>query len=94
MLTTKQIDHAKPSKKLYRLFDSLGLYVEIDPNGSKYWRLKYQFMGKEERLAPGKYPETSLLEARDKREKVRKLLAAARARSCCSALAWSWSWWR
>lgn len=75
MLTTKQIDHLKPSKKLYRIFDGLGLYVEIDPNGSKYWRLKYQFMGKEKRLALGRYPEISLLEAREKRDKARKLLA-------------------
>ncbi|MFY9288701.1 MAG: integrase arm-type DNA-binding domain-containing protein [Alphaproteobacteria bacterium] len=75
MLTTKQIDNAKPSKKLYRIFDALGLYVEIHPNGSKYWRLKYQFFGKERRLALGKYPEISLLVAREKREQARKLLA-------------------
>lgn len=51
MLTALQIDRAKPAKKAYRLFDSLGLYIEIDPNGGKYWRLKYRFLGKEHRLA-------------------------------------------
>jgi len=75
MLTTKQIEHAKPSPKAYRLFDSLGLYIEVAPNGSKLWRLKYQFFGKEKRLAIGKYPEISLLEAREKRDQARKLLA-------------------
>jgi integrase len=75
MLTTKQIDNAKPRDTLYRLFDSLGLYVQIDPNGSKLWRLKYYFLGKEKRLAIGRYPEISLLEAREKRDQARKLLA-------------------
>lgn len=75
MLTTKQIDTAKPTKKLYRIFDGLGLYIEIHPNGGKYWRFKYQFLGKERRLALGKYPESSLLEAREKRDQARKLLA-------------------
>lgn len=74
MLTTMQIDKAKPAKKLYRMFDVSGLYVEIHPNGSKYWRLKYNFFGKERRLALGKYPEISLLEAREKRDAARKLL--------------------
>lgn len=74
MLTARKIDSAKPSKKLYRLFDGLGLYIEIDPNGGKYWRFKYQFLGKERRLALGKYPEISLLEAREKRDQARKLL--------------------
>jgi len=75
MLTTKEIEHAKPRLKPYRLFDSLGLYIEIATNGSKLWRLKYQFFGKEKRLAIGKYPEISLLEAREKRDQARKLLA-------------------
>lgn len=75
MLTTTEINHAKPKDKLYRLFDGLGLYIEIDPNGGKYWRFKYYFLGKERRLAIGKYPEISLLEARAKRDNARKLLA-------------------
>jgi len=75
MLTTKEVDSAKPTKKPYRLFDGLGLYMEIAPNGSKYWRLKYQYLGKEKRMALGKYSEISLLEAREKRDQARRLLA-------------------
>jgi hypothetical protein len=75
MLTTKQIEHAKPGKKIYRLFDGLGLYLQIDPNGSKYWRFKYVYLGKEKRVALGKYPEFSLLDAREKRDEVRKMVA-------------------
>jgi hypothetical protein len=76
MLTNKQLETAKPKAKLYRLFDGLGLYIEIDPNGGKYWRFKYQFQKKEKRLVIGKYPETSLVEAREKRDEARKLVTA------------------
>ncbi len=75
MLTATEVEKAKPKKNLYRIFDVLGLYVEIHPEGGKYWRLKYQFHKKERRLALGKYPEISLLEAREKRDLARKLLA-------------------
>ncbi len=66
--------NAKLKDKPYRLFDGGGLYLEIMKNGSKYWRLKYRFSGKENRYAIGVYPEVSLKEARTKREEVKKLL--------------------
>jgi integrase len=75
MLTNLTVKSAKPKDKLYRLFDQRGLYLEVMPNGSKYWRLKYRFLGKEKRLAFGVYPEVSLSDAREKRDQARKLLA-------------------
>ena len=66
--------NATPIEKPYRLFDGKGLYLEITPKGSKYWRLKYSFRGKEKRLALGVYPEVSLQAARDKTMAARKLL--------------------
>ena len=51
------------------------MYLEVMPNGSKYWRLKYRFAGKEKRLALGVYPDTSLADARGRRDEARKLLA-------------------
>jgi hypothetical protein len=75
MLTTKEVEHAKPGPKPYRLFDGLGLYLEVAPNGGKYWRLKYRLLGKEKRLAFGRLPEMTLLEAREKRDQARKLIA-------------------
>jgi hypothetical protein len=57
------------------MFDGSGLYLEISPSGGKLWRLKYRFVGKEKRLALGKYPEISLKEARERRDEARKLLA-------------------
>ena len=73
-LTDISCKSAKPSSKPRKLADTNGLYLEIMPNGSKYWRLKYRFAGKEKRLAIGVYPEVSLSEAREKRAKARKLL--------------------
>lgn len=64
----------KPKKKLYRVFDGQGLYIEISPTGSKYWRLKYRMHGKERRMALGVYPEISLKEARAKKDEARRLI--------------------
>lgn len=55
--------------------DGGGLYLELHPNGSRYWRMKYRFGGAEKRLAFGVYPEVTLADARRKRDDARKLLA-------------------
>lgn len=67
---------AKPQDKTYRLYDEQGLYLEVQPNGGRYWRLKYRFLGKEKRLAFGVYPEVGLQDARRKRDEARAQLAA------------------
>ena len=46
MLNNIQVKAAKPTEKRYRLTDSEGLYLEVDPNGSKYWRVRVQVNGK------------------------------------------------
>ncbi len=51
------------------------MYLLVNPNGSKYFRLKYRFAGKEKVLALGVYPDTSLKQARDKRDTAKKQLA-------------------
>ncbi len=76
ILTDKKCKTAEPETKVYRLSDNTGgLYLEVHPNGSKYWRMKYKFLGKEKRLALGVYPTTTLQEARIARDKAKKLLA-------------------
>lgn len=47
----------------------------VHPNGSKYWRLRYRFGGKEKMLALGKSPEVSLADARARRDEARRQLA-------------------
>lgn len=56
----------------YRKADEKGLYLEIFPNGSKLWRYKYRFAGKEKRLALGAFPEVSLAQARQRRDDARR----------------------
>src|ERR1700677_1862667 len=68
------LKNAKPREKPYKLFDGGGLYLEVLPAGGKYWRLKYRFGGKENRLALGVYPEVSLADAREMQAKTRELL--------------------
>jgi integrase len=61
--------------KPYKLPDEKGMYIYIHTNGSKYFRLDYRFDGKRKTLALGVYPETTLKEAREKREIARKQIA-------------------
>ncbi len=75
-LNIKQCQNAKPQEKPYKLGDAGGLYLLINPNGSKYWRLKYRFLGVEKLMALGTFPTVSLSEARQGRDRAKKLLAA------------------
>jgi hypothetical protein len=77
MLTDTAIRAAKPREKSYKLFDSLGLYLEVASTGSKLWRFKYRHDGRENRLALGAHPDTSLKQARERRDAARRQLAAS-----------------
>ncbi len=72
-LTDTAIRKIKPTEKSFKLADSSGLYLLIEPNGSKLWYMKYRLDGKEKKLAFGPYPDVSLF-------KTRQLRDAARAR--------------
>ena len=74
-LNARQVDAAKPREKAYKLADGAGLYLEVVPSGSRYWRMKYRFNGKEKRLAFGVYPAVSLAQARALRDDAKKKLA-------------------
>ncbi len=75
-LTDIKVRSAKPQEKEYTLVDGDGMFLLIHPNGSKYWRFRFRFGGKQHLIAFGVYPETSLAEARQKREEARRLVAA------------------
>ncbi|MGB0219182.1 MAG: tyrosine-type recombinase/integrase [Sinimarinibacterium flocculans] len=68
------VRNAKPAERPYKMADGGGLYLLVNPNGSKWWRLKYRYGGKEKLLALGVYPEVSLSDARTERDKARHLL--------------------
>jgi hypothetical protein len=50
-LTDAKIRAAKPDEKPYKLADSGNMFLLVHPNGSRYWRLRYRFLGKEKTLA-------------------------------------------
>ncbi|WP_199062810.1 integrase arm-type DNA-binding domain-containing protein [Serratia sp. ASV30] len=75
-LTDIKVRSAKPEDKEYSLTDGDGMFLLVHPNGSKYWRLRFRFGGKQHLMALGVYPEVSLSEARQKRDEARKLVAA------------------
>ena len=74
-LTDINIRKAKPDKKVRKLSDGGGLFLQIEPTGGKLWRYKYRFEGKQKLLALGKYPDVSLQEARKRHTEAREQLA-------------------
>ena len=74
-LNARQVDTAKPKDKPYKLADGGGLYLLVNPNGARYWRLKYRVAGKEKLLALGVYPDVTLADARAKRDEAKRGIA-------------------
>lgn len=74
MLTDSACRQAKAEAKNRKLADSGGLYLMVLTSGTKSWRWKYSFRGKEKTLSIGLYPEVSLREARAARDDARRLL--------------------
>ncbi|MEM7597879.1 MAG: integrase arm-type DNA-binding domain-containing protein [Pseudomonadota bacterium] len=70
-----KIKKAKPGKKPYKMGDGGGLFLSVRPSGGKLWQQKYRFMGKEQLLSHGQYPDVSLAQARQKRDEARAILA-------------------
>lgn len=77
MLTPSEVKNAKPRATPYKLGDGGGLFLLVNPNGARWWRLKYRRpgTGKENLLSLGTFPEVSLKRAREKRDDARTLLA-------------------
>lgn len=73
-LTMAAIQSAKTSSRPLKLFDGEGLFLLVTPSGSKWWRFKYRFAGKEKLLSLGTFPAVSLKDARMRRNEVRRLL--------------------
>lgn len=73
-LTVVAIKSAKPKEKPYKMADEKGLYLLVNPKGSKLWKFKYRFSGVEKKLSFGAFPDVSLAAARDARDEARRQL--------------------
>jgi integrase len=74
MLSTLDVKRAVPRERSYKITDGRGLYLQVEPNGSKYWRLKYCFNRKQKTLSFGVYPHVTLAQARKRQRDARRLL--------------------
>jgi integrase len=74
-LSSLAIQNARPRESFYLLTDGNGLHLLVKPSGSRLWRLRYRFGGKQNMLSLGSFPEISLADARARRDDARKLLA-------------------
>ena len=74
-LTETACKNARPSDKPRKISDGGGLFLLIQPTGSKLWRQAYRFNGKQKAPSHGSYPTVSLQEARERRDAVKALLA-------------------
>ena len=75
-LTDTAIRRSRSTEKPYKLADGKGLYLLVNPTGSKLWRWKYRHEGKEKLMPFGAYPDVSLADARVRHAEARRLLAA------------------
>lgn len=74
-LTDTAVRAAKPREAPYKLADAGGLYLLVNPTGSRLWRLKYRHAKREKLLALGAYPAVTLADARSRRDEAKVLLA-------------------
>jgi integrase len=74
LLTAAAVDNAKAREKPYKLFDGGGLYLLVQPSGSRWWRLKYRVDGVEKLISLGTYPPKSLKAARKARDEAKALV--------------------
>ena len=77
-MTENQAKNAKPRDQAYKLADAGGLFMLVQPNGARLWRLKYRYGGKEKLLSFGAYPDVGIAAARDKRTVAKAILAVGR----------------
>jgi integrase len=76
MLSALRVENAKGRAKPYLLTDGDGLHLMVTPSGSKLWRLRYRFRGKQNIISLGSFPAVSLADARGKRSDAQKLIAS------------------
>ena len=64
MLTDLKVRSTKARSKTYKIFDQLGLFLQVAPTGTKYWRFRYQIAKITREMSLGQYPAVTLTMAR------------------------------
>jgi integrase len=71
MLTVVQIRALKPAERPYKVADSDGLYLLVQPSDALLWRFRYRCCGIERKLSLGSFPDVTLVQARRKRDEAK-----------------------
>ncbi len=71
MLTVLAVKKAEPREKGHKLADGKGLHLFVIMTGTKSWRFKYRFDGRQKRLTFRPFPEVAITQAREKRDAAR-----------------------
>jgi len=74
-LTDTKLRTLRPKAKAYQVADGGGLFIEVMPGGKLVWRMRYRLKGRQEKVTFGEYPAISLIEARQRREEARAMIA-------------------
>ncbi|MGB3424348.1 MAG: integrase arm-type DNA-binding domain-containing protein [Castellaniella sp.] len=74
LLSARTVNSAKAAGKPYQLRDGGSLFLSVQPSGSKLWRYRYRLSGKAQVYAIGRYPDVTLAQARQERDRLRDLI--------------------
>ena len=75
MLSNAVVKAARPKPRAYKMFDERGLFLYVAPTGLRAWRMRYRIAGREKLLSLGQWPDVQLVDARDRAEEARGLVA-------------------
>lgn len=75
MLSNAAVKAARSRSRAYKMFDERGLFLFVTPTGLRSWRLRYRIDGREKLLCLGQWPDLQLVDARDRAEGARGLVA-------------------
>jgi hypothetical protein len=73
-ITDAELLALKPKTTPYKVFIGKGTYILVNPNGTKYWRLRYWLEGTEKVFALGVFPRVSIDAAKAARDSARALI--------------------
>lgn len=77
-LTDRALRNLKPTGTAYKVADGRGLYVDVGRTGTRTWRYRFRYNGKQTTVRLGEYPALSLDDARKAHVEARKSVKAGK----------------